>query len=969
MATLEQLQNAFVKADEMGETDDAKTFASSIRAHPTFQQNAKEKLESGNYKLADDGYSELSKDDQRANMSKNVARSMGLKDSEVDVTQGMGTYGRFKLSFQPTEQDKVKHLEDTYGRENIRAVDIGGKMKLLYRDEQETGNQFRAVDEEGTSLADFFGDTAGTALPIAGAVGAAIATGGTSLLATAGAAAVGGFVASAGQDVAVRAGSEEDLRLGEIAKRRGFESAVGFPIDLVTGVGGKFLSRRIAAKGASSLINEVDGALSSVNRQLDELGARQGLPEVEALRTGEGSKQAREIASQRPNSKLANDLQEVRDRLSEYKDLVSGKGRSSASVDDFKRVSDDVSRTYRGLVDEVGKIDKNLAKQMEAQASRKLRSMSAPKVNPESVGTKIRELLTPGVNKIDETNRANFENLSRVGAGTNVQIKDIMTSIDRATSGFQRTELPQANAILRDLRKVLNGKEGEAITINGKELTDQFGRPIMGKRVKGKETIDFNEFKEIIDTISDTVSRNKEAGFGLKERIATKILKEFTGDPKTGNPGLRGILGIRNPELGQALGDTLEYYKNNLLATKRSAVGRSLREQLADPAISPSQVARLAIQDPAYIKQALSIAGQAGDGGASEAALRSQLRDMYLNKVGLIGDVNPKDINLKFEDEIIEALWGKSKVKQFNNLQQRLSQFKGKNVADLSREDVDSYLTALTGDEKSAIIKEINKRSDAKSMLASQKNAVLLRKMQPKFDKQTGQWLEPEVSGMSLAKFSEDFIGVDPSQVKKAMEAMKAQGDDLGIQAFRQSYIGNLLDGYKAGAQVDRFGNPLWNPKALKNAMTKGSKLRTNMETILGKDGASDLLDANRVLIEASESGGSATRQAFQPRYSLTSGGLQLYGVGNVLGGLRGKALAWAYSSKKGSQMMRFLTNKGSDAETEEVLKKLLPALMTSSGGMKAAAIQGQFDPEFTEQIASLLNDEQSEAPQASQQP
>ena len=161
MATLQQLQDAFVKADAAGEEQDAQTLADSIRSHPTFQQNAKEKLDTGSYKLGDDGFTELGKDEQRANMSKQMARSMGLKDSEVDVTQGMGTYGRFKLGFQPTEQDKVKHLEDTYGRENIRATEVGGKMKLLYRDEQETGGQFRAVDEEGVSLADFFGDTNG----------------------------------------------------------------------------------------------------------------------------------------------------------------------------------------------------------------------------------------------------------------------------------------------------------------------------------------------------------------------------------------------------------------------------------------------------------------------------------------------------------------------------------------------------------------------------------------------------------------------------------------------------------------------------------------------------------------------------------------------------------------------------------------------------------------------------------------
>ena len=42
------------------------------------------------------------------------------------------------------------------------------------------------------------------------------------------------------------------------------------------------------------------------------------------------------------------------------------------------------------------------------------------------------------------------------------------------------------------------------------------------------------------------------------------------------------------------------------------------------------------------------------------------------------------------------------------------------------------------------------------------------------------------------------------------------------------------------------------------------------------------------------------------------------------------------------------------DEAAERELRKLLPALMTSSGGLKAAAIQGQFDPEFTEAIAPL---------------
>ena len=272
MATLEQIMSALPKADAAGDTEAVEQLSSAMRSHPTFQQNAKEKLESGLYKIADDGYTQLDKDQELANMSKYMARSLGLKDSEVDVTQGMGFGGRFTLGFQSTEKDKFKELEDRYGRENIKGIEVGGKQKLLYRDENETGGKFRAVDEEGLSLSDFFADTAGAALPIAGAVGAAVATGGASIPVMAGAAALGGLAAGVGQDTAVRAASGEDLQLGESFKRRGIEAAIGVPIDLVTGVGGKLLTRSLSKRAVDKTTGSVLKAIDDVNLKYGEGG-------------------------------------------------------------------------------------------------------------------------------------------------------------------------------------------------------------------------------------------------------------------------------------------------------------------------------------------------------------------------------------------------------------------------------------------------------------------------------------------------------------------------------------------------------------------------------------------------------------------------------------------------------------------------------------------------------------------------
>ena len=143
-------------------------------------------------------------------------------------------------------------MKKRYGRENIQAIEIGGKAKLLYRDAQETNNQFRAVDEEGTSIADFFADTAGEVLPTAGAVVGAV--GGSLLspvLGTAAGSAAGYSTVAGLQDVAVRALSGKEIRPGEIIGRTAIETAfIMAPIDLATaglakGISGK-IGRNIA---------------------------------------------------------------------------------------------------------------------------------------------------------------------------------------------------------------------------------------------------------------------------------------------------------------------------------------------------------------------------------------------------------------------------------------------------------------------------------------------------------------------------------------------------------------------------------------------------------------------------------------------------------------------------------------------------------------------------------------------------
>ena len=884
------------------------------------RKGAEAKLNDGAYRF-DSDFKELDKDTQRQRVAELSAQAIGTSPDEIDVTGGMGLWERTKLDLLPDEPSKMEYLEKKFGQENVNMLNIGGKPKMFYRDPKT--KKMTMVDEMGASLADFTADIAGEAVTTVGAIGGAVA--GTALApglgtvagATAGAA-LGGFLTGVGQDVAAEVATGQDIELGQKVKQRGLEAAIGVPIDLATAGVGRIFSRGVAGRGANALQKEIDSAFTRVENSNVFKAQEVSLQQPSALRTGAGSRQASEIAAARPTSKLAKQLSEVRDTMGLYRSLASGENMTSAGIENFNRVADNLRRQYAGVVDEIAQTDKQLAKEISEGLSRKSQKLLAPKVSEEEVGGRIRELLAPGVNRIEETNAANFQLLRELGQDTTVPTGPIIRAIENAEAGFARLSDPTSRKIAKEL--------------------------------KGRGNITFQELREVIDQVGDSVSMSKEAGFSTRERVATQALNNLRD--------VRGQLASQNPQLQEALDTAIGFYQNNLLATKRSAVGKALREQLADPAISQSQVAKLAIQDPAYIRQALSIAEQSG--GPEATQLKKSLQDLYMNRIGLDESFDASK-GFNFDEDIVRELFGNRAIRDLANLQKRMKQAKGVKVADISREDVYELFSAYSGNEKGRIMAKIVQRAKQQSRMNKMLNAKLLKKLQPKKGA-GGEWLEPDMTGFDLAKFSKGFVDATPSQVDSAVKALKAQGDELGLQAFRQSYIGNLFDRFASNAQVDRFGNPLWNPEAFQQATKSGSPMLQNLETILGKDGAQEILSANRVLLEAAATKGGQVAEVFQPRYSIASGGLQFYGVGNLIGGLRGRALAWAYGSNVGSKLMKFLANPATDAETEAMLKTLLPALMTTSGGLKAIGVQGQFDPEFAERIAPLF-----EAPQVSQ--
>jgi hypothetical protein len=947
MATLQQLQGAFVKADAAGEEKDAQTFADSIRSHPTFQQNAKESLDRGDYKYAEDGFSELGKDEQRANMSKSVARSMGLRDSEVDVTQGMGTYGRFKLSFQPTEQDKVKHLEDTYGRENIRAVDIGGKMKLLYRDEQETGNQFRAVDEEGVSLADFFGDTAGTALPIAGAIGAAVATGGTSILATAGAAALGGFAASAGQDVAVRAGSGEDIRLGEIAKRRGIETAIGIPIDLFTGVGGRIISKtvgkRAVEKSAGQLTAQVDDLLSKFNPEANiKLTAAQETSTdaslAQSVRAGidEGGLESRALAKQR-------------DEIGKISRILRGEEISDEPIED---VMQNVAERQFALVDAYeqralkmnkAKIDAEALakKQTKAQKRRVTETKQAEldaelKAMRDQAQTGIKKL-TKGKQRLESVHGSEIRSQQEQG------LKNTDTESTRLYDDFySKVDTQQAHTPVSKIQGVLDSIDDATLIPDSPELR---GLQSLRRRVEEGGDLNFRDLDSFIRDVTDGIRYNKSHGFKQSELNLQRIGKKLDKlrDDAMSAPKRLGGLGA-GTEAKKAYKKAQAHYKNKMLpffdGDRKANLARVAGGSAEAATGRGESVLARTFGTGAAVKDAI-------DSGVQ----RSTLKSAYIEQAVRASDGG----QIKVDDNILAALYSNgdkgAKVRADISRINKALRDGGKGTK-VSSAEVNAIIDEFDAPAKAKAIRALAEKKASEVKAKAARNSALI-----KISK--GELPTPD----DIHHFVGDIAKMRPSQIAKLMDRLPS---DRARASLRRSGYDSLME--KAGAKsskAQRTGKAtdrelLWEPDTMHSILNNSAE-RKQWEALLGKEQVADLAALNNWLLSSS----AITKDMAEGigRFVTSTGAS---GTPNILfvspqlpRWIGRKVLGVVHTSPLTRGMMRRHLKEGT--MDEDAVMNLFYTAMATRRGMDAITDEMAKDPAFSAYVQESMKDNEAQ--------
>jgi len=950
MATLQELEDALITAGESGNTKATESISNAMRAHPTFRQNAKEKLDKGSYGL-DANLQHLDKNSKRAEMSKFIARSMGLRDSEVDVTQGMGTYGRLKLSFQPTEQDKVKHLEDTYGRENIRALDIGGKTKILYRDAQETNNQFRAVDEEGTSIADFFGDTAGAALPIAGAIGAAVLTGGTSIPLTALAAAGGGFAASAGQDIAVRAASDEDIRLGEIGRRRGIETAIGIPIDLVTGVGGRIIAKsvgkRTVEKAAGDLTRQVDDLLTrfdpDANIKLTPAQATNvDASLAQSVRAGidEGGAEARALALQR-------------DQIGKLERILRGEpGVIDEPIEDvMQAVTERQFRLIDAYEKRVAIMD---AKILEADALAK----NQTKAQRESIRKRVlaereaelkamREQAEEGVQKLVK-GRQRLE--SAMGGDIRSQQKAGYDKTEAANKGlyeraYALTDTIQANTPVSTVKKILDRIDDNALTPDSPELN---AVKLLRRRIaENPQDLSFRELDRFVRGVTDKINYKKKFGttqteFQLQQigKRLDKLVDDAMGPPKTlggrgaGEPA-RAAHRLARKNYKEKV---LPFFDGDRKANLAMVAGGS------DVAIGArgANVMNRTFATNESVKDALN-----------SGVNRDTLREAYLERqVAAAGDGN-----IVLSPEIMAALYPKgakrvaAKVKAINDALRQ-----SKNKASVTKDELDELMSDFTPGAASKVKRYIESKaaSKAKAKEAAQNALVKISK---------GEMPVPD----DIHHLVGAIANMRPGQIAKLMERLPS---DRARASLGRSAFDSLMEkAGKASAKAQRTGKAtdsqaLWEPDTMSRILNNSAE-RKQWEALIGKDVVADLDKLNNWLLSSS----AITRDMAEGigRFVTSTGAS---GTPNVLfvspqlpRWIGRKILGIVHTSPlTRAMMMRKLKTSELD---EQAVMNLFYVAMGTQRGMSAISDEMAKDPAFSAWVQESSKSDPEMSPEA----
>ena len=892
-----------LEGDQAPDVDDFPEIFGQARKQST------EKLSSGKFKLGDD-LQHLDKIGQRDAIRKHSSRALGISPDDVDIDSGMSFWDRTKLNLQPTDADKMKQLEDTYGKDGVAMLDVGGTPKMFFRDPK--SKKMTMVDEQGASFADFTADLAGFVPEVAGAVvgaakgaalGTAIAPGVGTLVGGVLGAAGGGFAAGTAQDVATRALSDEDIQLGEIAKRRGKEAVLGAGIDVATlGVGrvaSKFLRRSGLREAAGDAFADSVEAVRAAGGDVGETtGVKSG---------GKALERQREVSAARPNSKVAKIDARTRESMINLADEMSGK---STPVEAAARIADNARTGKLDLENFIRASDSRAGKVISDAKLRGVERFSTLTDDMDRFGGDYKDLLTKlghGANEIADEKYTLRRKLAK-DKGVGVTKEELLASIDKGIKRKVAWNNPKMKAARQ---RVDDMKEGSFI--------------------------DFEDLDGELSLISD--AQISEGAMGRK--TSSQKLAAFVGEEVS---NLRDETARKaGKEFNNAFLDANKFFKDEALGFRRGAVGKALKEQVGDNVATNQDVARAVFKDAETVREVLQTSSNAdaflrSKAGAGQEPLRSSsqmvkdMRRQFMSQLGFDkGTTSAAAAKLnKNQKEVMAQLWsgadaqgitnkGRRKVAEYEQLMKKVEQ-SGVKIPQVGVDEVDEYLSAFSQKQRNEVRDEIVKSAKKRDELRVFEENILIKKA-----------LKGEAGDHLRNKKFGDAI-VNQATEGQATQFMKDIVPAEDVPFIRQNVIESLIarSGGESGAG--------WDSKAMRRLLKRQDG---TLKAVLGED-YNLMHSINDVMERVQKPFTTTPTGEVRPRAIIGQGGLSGYLSGDIMRNIGNRFYGWAY----GTGVLKDLFVSGSQKASKEAWDKALIKMIGTSRGLQALDHATSEDPD-----------------------
>ena len=905
MATLHELQTAFVKADDAGNTEDAQVFADSIREHPTFQNQSQKKLSKG--------FKALKGDERKAQIHKHTARSLGIKESDLDSERGMGGIGRVQFKAQPTMEEKLSYLEKSYGRENLNVANIGGKEEFLYRDEAETGGKWRRVDEEGVSLADFTSDIIPEVIPTLGSiVGGVAGFAGGGIPGSVAGAAVGGAVARGAQDVTTRALSGTEQDFGEMLPRLGKEAVVGAGFDVATLGAGKFIGKGFSkAVGKTDLAQKTMKSIDDLNTKFDaDISTTPGVTKGADAIQREG-KIGGETSGALTREQAAN-----RDEVFKISEVVTGAKAPENPAEALRgamvRTQDDVAKLkgesellasdLKGAIQAKSRLrSESLQRQIDAEEA----GIRAPRgFDPENTGTSMQNTIQSRLEKVTDVKTQKYQaaRAAMDESGVDIDIGHVSGALDSALSKI-------SSAV---------NVEGDVIAALGPRLGATVDKTLKGALADAEAAgvrLNYGQLHNVYTTFRDRVPFGKKTSDWSPEQIAANVvqkeLKPLVEQLKSQAPkGARDLVDGAD-----------KFYKESALPFQGKTIWPLIDKDIGDVGfkLSGTEVIRKALSTPKAIRDTLSQAGGA------RVAMKKAMQDAYLDSLGS---------NLNFDKSIVRSLWGDEKVNSLNRLKNMVAAKKS-NIDSISNDQIKELMGTLSGKDLKAAEKKFAAMVDAEDRT----NRLISNKLIKKIANETAS------VPSNPREFSKELMGASSDDIAGFMARLGPEETASVRQGVTQRLFDKAgrLDATAQRSSMKTGEKALWKEGALRKELTGES--RKKYEEALGADAVKDLIDLDSALVAYAKKG-APDKQQVRGVFSSGSGLLV------VAAGLPTYAYHRTLNAAIGSKLLRpFLRNT---AKNPDMLNKLLPYLLSSSAGLEAISRETKEDPDFSALVQQM---------------